>query len=356
MSRKKVFEAQIEYLQILDEKGNVDASLDPKLDELTLKKMYETMVRSRAMDKKAISLQRQGRCYTYVPTEGQEAAQVGSVMASKKEDWMVPAFRENAAYLAKGVSMRTLFLYWMGHEEGSRFEKDQNCFPVSIPVGSQVGHAVGLAWAAKIQGKRQAAITFFGDGASSEGDFHESANFAGVFQIPCVFICQNNQYAISTPRARQTRSETIAQKAIAYGFEGIQVDGNDVLAMYVATKKALEKGYAGKGPTLIEAITYRIAAHTTSDDPKRYRDEAEVEAWRKKDPIARFQTYLKKNGFWNEAYEKEVQEKAAREVEEAVKKAEGFQANPEDMFKYLYQDLTPDLRQQMQEMKQSLEG
>ncbi len=356
MPKKIVFEGKTEYLQVLDENGAVDKTLEPKLDENLLRKIYENMVRARVFDRKAISLQRQGRCYTYVPTEGQEGAQVGSALALQKADFGVPSFRENAVYLARGVSMEQLFLYWMGNEEGSRMPADQNNLPVAIPVGSQVPHAVGIAWAMKLKKEKAAAITYFGDGATSEGEVHEGMNFAGVFQVPCIFFCQNNQYAISTPITKQTHAQTIAQKALAYGFEGLQVDGNDVLAVYAATKAALEKAYSGKGPTLIEAITYRMQAHTTSDDPKKYRSDEEVEYWKKKDPLTRFQVYLKGKRLWDEEYEKKVQEAATREVEDAVRKAEAYKPNPEDMFTYLNAELTQDLKEQMQEMKKSMEG
>lgn len=356
MARKTVYEGKIEYLQVLDENGVADKQLEPTLEEALLRKMYESMVRTRTFDRKVVSLQRQGRCYTYVQSEGQEGCQVGSALALGKEDWIVPAFRENAVFMARGVPMAQQLLYWMGSEEGSRFAPDQYILPISIPVGSQTLHALGLSWAAKLKKEKRAAIAYFGDGATSEGEFHEALNFAGVFSTPTVFFCQNNQWAISVPRSRQTHAETIAQKAIAYGIEGLQVDGNDVLGCYLATKAALEKAYAGKGPTLIEAVTYRMSAHTTSDDPTKYRNPEEVEYWKKRDPIARFQTYLKGKGVWNDEYEKQVLDSATSEVEEAVKAAEAFRPNPEDMFKYLYAEMTPNLKEQMEEMKKLLEG
>jgi pyruvate dehydrogenase E1 component alpha subunit len=223
-------------------------------------------------------------------------------------------------------------------------------FTVAIPVSTQVLHAVGAAWAAKIKKQNIASVVYFGDGATSEGDFHEGMNFAGVFGTPTVFICQNNQYAISLPREKQTASKTLAQKALAYGFEGIQVDGNDVLAVYSATKASLEKARTGGGPTLIECFTYRLGAHTTSDDPTRYRQKAEEEEWRKKDPVKRFKIYLEKKGIWSQSYEEKLIKELTEEVEKAVEEAEAYKPGVENMFRYVYAETPPHLKEQMQEL------
>src|SRR3989344_7270856 len=310
---------EVKKLEVLAKGGNVDKKLMPKLNKKDIKKLYEFMILTRVFDKKALSLQRQGRLGTYASMEGQEAAIIGSSFALKKEDWLFPCFRENGALILRGLPMENLFMYWAGDERGMNIPKNVNIFPISIPVGTQILHAVGMAFAAKIKAHKVCSLVYFGDGATSEGDFHEGMNIAGVFKLPVVFICQNNQYAISVKREKQTASETLAQKAIAYGFNGIQVDGNDVFAVYKATKEALDLARKGKGPTLIECYTYRINDHTTSDDSKKYRDEKEVNEWRKKDPIIRLWYYMKNKKLWSKEYEKKIIEKLTKAVEESVK-------------------------------------
>jgi len=338
----------VDWLSILDQEGNVDENLEPNLDKETLEKFYRTMVLTRLYDAKALKLQRQGRMLTYGSSLGQEATAIGSAFAMKPDDWFFPAFREHGVQIARGIPMKVLYIYWMGSEDANLTLPPRN-FTVAIPVSTQVLHAVGAAWAAKIQKQTIASVVYFGDGATSEGDFHEGMNFAGVFKTPTVFICQNNQYAISLPRERQTASKTLAQKALAYGFEGIQVDGNDVLAVYSATKAALEKARSGGGPTMIECFTYRMGAHTTSDDPTRYRKQAEVEEWRKKDPIKRFRLYLEKKGIWTPNYEDSLIKELTEEVEKAVEEAEAFKPDIENMFKYVYAEMPPNLKEQMDE-------
>jgi pyruvate dehydrogenase E1 component alpha subunit len=217
-------------------------------------------------------------------------------------------------------------------------------------VGSQPPHAVGAAWAAKLRKEKICTIVYFGDGATSEGDFHEAMNFAGVFRTPTIFFCQNNHYAISVPRRLQTASRTIAQKAVAYGFGGVQVDGNDVFAVYAATKEAREKAVSGGGPTLIEAFTYRFGPHTTADDPNKYRENAEVEEWKARDPLARLEKYLQKNGLWSEDLERTAKAEAEAAVNKAVQEAEEFPPpRVEDMFEYTFAEMTPDLKRQMED-------
>jgi len=264
---------EVKYWQLLDENGKCDEKEMPKLTAAEMKKIYELMILTRVFDDKALKLQRQGRIGTYAPILGQEASNIGSAFAIKNEDLVFPAFRENGVFLVRGMPMDLLYAFWAGDERGMQIPKNVNMFPVAITVGAHTPHAVGAAMAFKIQKKKGATIVYFGDGATSEGDFAEAMNFAGVYQAPCVFICQNNQWAISTPVSEQTHSHTIAQKAIAYGIEGIRIDGNDVLAVYKATDYALKKARAGKGPTLIECLTYRMGDHTTADDSKKYRAE-----------------------------------------------------------------------------------
>jgi len=340
----------VKNLQVLDEKGGCDEKKRPKISSIEIKKMYELMVASRLFDEKCLALQRQGRMGTYASVLGQEAAQVGSAYALKKTDWMFPAFREAAAYITRGIPLYKTFLYWAGDERGNLITTP-NTFPPAVPVGTQILHAVGVAWGIKMKGKRAAALVYFGDGATSRPDFHEGMNFAGVFNLPVVFVCQNNQYAISVPRKRQTASETIAQKAIAYGFEGVQVDGNDVFAVYKATKEALEKARCGGGPTLIEAFTYRMGDHTTSDDASRYRPKTEVERWKKKDPIIRLQKYMQKKRMWTKEYDRKLQTKIKINIEAEVKKMESVKpANPKDIFTYMFAEMPKSLKEQMEEL------
>ena len=343
------------YLQILDTNGNVvNSQLDPKLPPTTLKKMYEFMVLTKLADEKALALQRSGRMGTFAQSRGQEA-QVGAGFAMQKKDWLIPSFRETGVQLVRSWPLENFFLVFMGCEEGSKAPKDINNFPVAVPVGSQTLHAVGIAWAAKLKKEKVCAVTFFGDGATSEGDVHEAMNFAGVFSTPTVFICQNNQYAISLQRSQQTAAKTIAQKAVAYGFQGVQVDGNDVLATYVATLDALAHARAGNGPTLLEFFTYRLGPHTSSDDPTIYRSDKEVKEWEKKCPIVRFRKYLTKKKLWNKKYEEQLIIKCKKQIEVAVKTAEKKikEVKVEDMFTYTYDSLTPELQEQLEYAKKN---
>ncbi len=326
----------------------------PLTDQETLA-LYQKMVFIRLADQRALSLQRQGRFGTYAPIWGQEACQVGSTYPLQKGDWVFPAFREIGAALMMGISLKNFYLYWMGNEIGSRSPEGINVMPVSVPVGSQTLHAVGAAWAAKIKGDKIVTIAYFGDGATSKGDFHEAMNFAGVFKTPTIFFCQNNQFAISVPRSLQTASKTIAQKAIAYGFDGIQVDGNDLFAVIMATKEAVEKARSGAGPTLIEGVTYRFGPHTTADDPTKYRKEEEIEPWKPLDPLVRLRLYLKGRGLWNEEVETRITEEAQKEIDQTVKEAEAVPTpEVEEIFKYVFAEMTPPLKEQLEYLKSTL--
>ena len=271
----KDFSAEFPVFQILDENGRANEKLIPKISKQEMLKMYELMVLSRVFDETAYHLQREGRILTYAPLKGQEASQVGSALALKEKDWMFPSFRENAAYLVRGMSAEMLYQYWSGDERGNKIPKDLNCFTVTVPVATQIPIAVGAAWAEKLKGTKNISLVYFGDGATSEGDFHEGLNFAGVMKLPVVFVCQNNQWAISVPFYKQSGSKTVAQKAVSYGINGIRVDGNDVFAVYSAILSAVENARKNI-PTLIECVTYRISDHTTSDDSSRYRTVEEV--------------------------------------------------------------------------------
>lgn len=301
----------------------------------------------RAFDEKALKLQRMGRLGTYASICGQEAIQAGCAAALRPSDWFFPAFRESGFSILRGLPMKTLYQYWAGDERGSAVPEAHNDFPIAIPVGTHIPHAVGVAWAALYKKNKIAVMASFGDGATSKGDFHEGLNFAGVFSLPVVFICQNNQWAISIPVSRQTKSETIAQKAIAYGFPGIQVDGNDVLAVYLVVKQALERARRGEGPTFIECLTYRLSDHTTADDASRYRREEEVVLWREKDPLRRVRKYLENNTDWSNLQEEALQEEINVRVSKAVEAYESAEPpEPLQMFDSLFESLPKDLHVQ----------
>ncbi|GAB4410091.1 MAG: pyruvate dehydrogenase (acetyl-transferring) E1 component subunit alpha [Thermodesulfovibrionales bacterium] len=349
MPEREIESFNVMRLEILDERGDADESLMPSISNDDIKRMYNLLTLSRIFDQRALTLQREGRLGTYAPILGQEASQIGSAYATEKTDWIFPSFREMGVYITAGYPIYMLFQYWSGDERGMMIPDGLNIFPLCIPVGTQIPQAVGAAMAAKYKGDRVAIICYFGDGGTSKGDFHEGFNIAGVFKLPVVFICQNNHWAISVPRERQTASKTLAQKAYAYGFEGIQVDGNDVFAVYKATKEALDRARGGGGPTFIECFTYRMGDHTTADDASRYRSKEEVEAWRAKDPILRLRLFMEKKGIWTEEYQKETEQKAKAIVDEAVKKAETIEPpEPEDMFGYTYENLT---QRQIKQMK-----
>ena len=298
-----------------------------------------------------VRLQRQGRIGTFAPIKGQEASQIGAVATLRREDWMVPSFRETAAMLWRGWPIEQLLAFFAGRLEGGRPAPDQRDLPITIPVATQLPHAVGLAYAAQYRGDDAVVMAFFGDGATSEGDFHEAMNFAGVWHVPVVLVCQNNQWAISVPIKKQTHSRTLAQKALAYGFPGIQVDGNDVLAVYAASREAVLRAQAGEGPTLIECVTYRLGVHTTADDPTKYRSEAEVREWERKDPLTRFGAYLEKKTLLEPGLEEELDAEIAR----AVAVFESLPpADPLTMFEHAYGELPAHLRAQRQEVGERL--
>jgi len=334
-------------VQVLDEAGQVlDGATVPDLDDETFVDLYRLMRLARHFDERAVSLQRQGRMGTFPPLAGQEAAQVASALALAPEDWIFPSYREHGAILARGLSMKRTLLYWMGDEHGNQMPEDLNVFTVSVPIATQIPHATGAAWASKLRGEARAFLVYFGDGATSEGDFHEGLNFGGVFDVPCIYFCNNNQWAISVPRSHQTASRTIAQKADAYGFEGVQVDGMDPLAVYQVTHEAAEKARSPaegeRRPTLIEAVQYRFGAHTTADDPSIYRSEAEVEQWRRLDPLPRYEAFLRDTGRLDDESVEAIDSAIAAEVSEAIEAAEDApRPHPDDIFDFVYDEPTP---------------
>ncbi len=342
---------KIEWLSVLDHEGNLDKKLEPKIPAEDLRKLYKTMLNSRMFDERCFHMQRQGRIGTYGPTKGQEAASLGFAYAIGKDDWLVPSFRETAAMLWRGWEMDKILLWWAGNEAGASVAEGINDLPICVPVASQCQYGMGVAWGCKLRGKGQVCITFCGDGGTSEGDFHEAMNFAGVYQTPMVMVIQNNQWAISIPRESQTASQTIAQKAVAYGFDAFQVDGNDLLAVIVAAREAVEKARKGGGPTLIECITYRLGVHTTADDPKKYRSDDEVKEWEAKDPLPRLRDYLIKKGVLDEKGDQAVRDEIKAALDAATHKFEQYRHDQYEMFHHMFADMTPELQRQMAELK-----
>ena len=334
-------------LRIIDNEGEViNKDLMPDLDDETIIKAYKSMLFARVADQMAVSFQRQGRMYTYPPILGQEAIQIAAGQLIREDDWLAPAFREMAIMLAKGVTPKEIFLYYMGNEQGSKFSKANHVLPICVPIGSQLLHATGIGYSINYQKKDEVVFTFVGDGGTSEGDFSEALNFAGVWKVPVIFTIQNNQYAISVPVKSQTNSVNLAVKALGFGLPGIKVDGNDFFAMYVAYKEAFDHARAGKGAVLIEALTYRKGAHTTSDDPSKYRTKEEEQEWDKTDPLVRLKKYLDKKGIWKENEEKLIEEYKL-EIDNQFTEAENFTPYPlDDVFQYMYVDMPEGLKKQ----------
>ncbi|BCR06075.1 pyruvate dehydrogenase (acetyl-transferring) E1 component subunit alpha [Desulfuromonas versatilis] len=342
-------------LQVLSPEGKADPELLPEFDDESLRRIFGQLLMGRLFDRHCMALQREGRLGTYAPVEGQEACQVGSVLALAKGDWVVPSFRETMAAICRGVPLETIFRYWMGSEEGSRIPRELRFLPVSIPVGSHTLHAAGMAMAIQYKGEADAVLCYFGDGATSEGDFHEALTFAGVRRAPVVFFCQNNGWAISVPRSKQCAAASLAAKGVGYGFPGIQIDGNDPFAAYLATRTALERARSGEGPTLIEAVTYRLGPHTTSDDPLRYRENAEVEKMRALEPLVRYRQFLKQRGLWSEAWENELAASHQARIEDAARRAESAPPpTPESVFDSMFAALPAHLARQRSELLDAL--
>ena len=351
MPRTRVYNAVTERLEILDRDGVVDEDLMPELAPEAIRGIYRDMVRMRAMDDKALKLQRQGRMGTWPPIKGQEAIQTGVAHAMEEADWLLPAFREHGIMLLRGVPGHLIYAYWAGDERGSAYPEGVRVFPVAVPVGSQWQHGTGVGLSLKLRGEKAVAVTLGGDGSTSEGDFHEAMNCAGVFQTNSVFVIQNNQWAISIPLHQQTAAETLAQKAHAYGFPGIQVDGNDVFAVYAAAGEALARARSGGGPTLIEAVTYRLGDHTTADDASRYREDEEVAEWQQRDPILRLRLFLQGRDLWDDDQEQALLEEVHAWVDSQVAALEAMPPqDPSDLFTHMYADLPPHLAEQMAEV------
>ncbi len=332
---------KVDYLQFLDAHGKVVAPLPAfAADSAALISLYRAMVLMRTYDAKAIALQRTGQIGTYASILGKEAVEAGVGAAMAGDDVLLCTYRENGVQIMRGVTMRELFLYWGGDERGSDFAGPRHDFPMCVTIASQCLHAVGVAYAIKLRRQPRVAVCMCGDGATSKGDFYEGINAAGVWQLPVIFVVTNNQWAISVPRKTQSAAQTLAQKAIAAGLEGVQVDGNDVIAVHHAVREALAKARPGGGPTLIEAVTYRLADHTTADDASRYRPpEHLAEAW-KREPVLRLRNYLSEAGAWNRTLEEELLRQSDEQVQAA---AQAYLDTPPppvgQMFDHLYATL-----------------
>lgn len=344
---------EVPYYQYLNEEGQLaeDAPALAK-DMVKLLQLYRFMVLARTMDTKAIALQRTGKLGTYPSTRGQEAVFVGVGNALKKEDIFVPYYRDMATLLQRGVNLSQILLYWGGDERGNVYNNRD--FPFSVPVGSQPLHAAGIAFAAKYKKEKNAVVSMCGDGATSQGDFYEAMNIAGVWKLPVVFIICNNQWAISVPRDKQTAAHTLAQKAIAAGFQGEQVDGNDIIAVSHRTSEALTQAREHHEPRLLEMVCYRQHDHTTADDASRYEPSHLREQEWKKEPVHRLRVYLEKLGAWSEAQEETLRTECATEVDAAVADYQAIPPQPlESMFDYLYATL-PSIYQEQRHLLQDV--
>ena len=343
---------QFPTFQILNEEGKVvNEDAMPDLSDEELKELMYRMVYTRILDQRSIALNRQGRLGFYAPTAGQEASQLGTQFALEKEDFILPGYRDVPQLIWHGLPLYQAFLFSRGHFHGNQMPEGVNALSPQIIIGAQYIQAAGVAMGLKKRNKDAVAITYTGDGGTSQGDFYEGINMAGAYNLPAIFVVQNNRFAISVPVEKQTAAETLAQKAVAAGIEGIQVDGMDVLAVYAATKQARERALKGEGPTLIETLTYRYGPHTMAgDDPTRYRTEEMDSEWEKKDPLVRFRKFLEAKGLWSEEEENEVIEKAKEEIKEAIKKTD---AQPKmkvtELINNMYENLPAHLQEQLEE-------
>jgi pyruvate dehydrogenase E1 component alpha subunit len=349
-----VYHADVQYLQILDEQGQLDSTLAQNTlgdDDVTA--LYEQMVICREFDEAAFKLQRSGRMGTFPQNKGHEATALGAARALRKGvDFIVGYYRENPGLFLHGLPMHYVLLHWMGDERGNAVPKNVAMNPICLAIGTQTLHAVGIAWAFKLRKEDRAVLCFLGEGATSTGDFHEAMNFASIQKVPLVFCCTNNQWAISVPCSRQTAAQTFAQKALAYGMPTIQVDGNDIFAVYKAHRDALERARAGGGPSFIESLTYRLGDHTTADDARRYRSAEELEAATARDPILRTRKFLESRNRWSQQQQERLEQRSKVIVREAVDAALGI-AKPDvaDLFDFTFAQLPPELQRQRETLR-----
>lgn len=356
-----------ELLQVLGDFGQPTRGLDPGLAKQQLWELFRWMFLLRRIDEKMLLLQRQGRVAFYGPVSGQEASIIGSLYATQPTDWVYPALRESgAACRMRGMPLDQLLAEnfgsslatQKGHQMPCHYAwRGANVVAWSSCIGTQLPQAAGTAMAIKYKGEKHVVIGYLGDGATSEADFHVALNFAGVYAAPVVFFCQNNQWAISVPASEQTASESFAVKAVAYGFPGVRVDGNDVLAVYRVTKDAIERARRGEGPTLIESVTYRMGPHSSSDDPTRYRDPRDEEAWKRRDPLDRFRRYLEDRGIWTREKEAELQAELDAEIGAAIEAAEkAGPPSPQSIIEDVYAEVPPRLRREFDEVQREMRG
>lgn len=347
----------------LDADGRpIDEGYEPPLSDDRMRELYRDMRLARHFDERMISLQRQGQIGTYASAAGQEGSQFGSMYALAEDDWVLYQYREHGSVIDRG-GLAEYVSYWTGHEEGNAELTEHNIAPLNIGIGAHIPHAVGMAWASKLRGDGNAVLCHFGDGSTSQGDFHEAANFAGVFDVPAILMCNNNQWAISVPAEQQTASRTFAQKAEAYGFPGVRVDGMDPLATYEVITEAVERAKEPDGtptdedvgratrPTLVEAVQYRFGAHTTADDPTAYRDDEEVERWKRWDPIPRMETYLRERGTLDDERIDAIETEITETVAEAIERGTDFEADPENLFADAYAELPERVKDQREYLR-----
>jgi len=349
--------------RLVDEEGSLvgDAG-DVSLDDAEILRLYRLMALNRALDERMITLQRQGRIGFYIGSIGEEATVFGTAAAMADQDWIFPCYREHGAALLRGMPLAGFMCELFGNAGDAMKGRQMPCHEawrpgrfasISSPISTQIPHAVGAAWAARLKGDEMVALAYFGEGGTSAHDFHTGLNFASVRKIPVVFVCRNNGWAISVPRERQTGSETIAQKAIAYGMRGERVDGNDLLAVHAATRRARERAAAGEGPTLLECVTYRVEGHSTSDDPRVYRPAELVEPWKKRDPIQRMRRWLVRRGVLDDAQDERLRKELREELQVALREAEAFPPKPalETLIQDVYATPTPQLREQLADVE-----
>lgn len=347
-------EDSFEMFQILDEEGKiVNESEMPELSDDQLVELMKRMVWTRVLDARSISLNRQGRLGFYAPTAGQEASQLGSQYALEKDDYILPAYRDVPQLIWHGLPLTQAFLFSRGHFKGNQYD-EINALPPQIIIGAQYVQTAGVALGLKKRGKDSVVITYTGDGGSSQGDFYEGINFAGAFDAPAIFVIQNNNYAISTPRELQSKAKTLGQKGIAAGIPSVVVDGMDPLAVYKVVRDARDRAVAGEGPTLIEMLTYRYGPHTMAgDDPTRYRTSDEDSEWEKKDPLVRFRTYLEGKKLWTKEQEDEVIEQAKEDIKKAIKEADGTEKQSvTQLMEIMYADMPSNLKEQYEVYKE----
>ncbi|MCC2249660.1 MAG: pyruvate dehydrogenase (acetyl-transferring) E1 component subunit alpha [Bacillota bacterium] len=341
--------------QILNEDGKIVNKDDmPELSDDELKELMRRMVYTRVLDQRSIALNRQGRLGFYAPTAGQEASQLGSQFALEKDDFLLPGYRDVPQLIWQGLPLYQAFLFSRGHFHGNQMPEGVNAVSPQIIIGAQYVQTAGVALGIKKRGKKAVAVTYTGDGGTSQGDFYEGINFAGAYKAPAIFFVQNNYFAISVPVEKQTNAKTLAQKAVAAGIEGIQVDGMDVLAVYAVTKHARERAINGEGPMLIETLTYRYGPHTMAgDDPTRYRTDDLDNEWEKKDPLVRFRKFLEGKNLWSEEDESKVIEEAKEEIKKAIKQADEYpKQKVTDFISNMYEELPYNLQEQMEEYKE----